>query len=322
MKALVLRQYGLSGAQVEDVETPIPGENHILIKVRAASLNDWDLGIIEGKPLALRPMYGLFKPKIRTPGCDVAGTVLSVGAKVSRFKEGDAVYGDLHDCGFGSLAEYALAREQDLMPMPASLSFEQAAALPHAATLAWQAIHDDLERYAGGSLLINGAGGGVGPIALQLAKLKRMTVTGVDRASKLAALQEQGFDAVLDGEAEDFTRQGKAYDLILDVQTRKSPGDYLRALKPGGTYVTVGGALPKLLTIGLLGRFFGRAQSKQIRLLALKANVGLEALHAVFELGQVRPIIDGPYPLEAVQEALQRYRQSRQVGRVVIVMGQ
>ena len=320
MKALVLRHYGLSGAQVEDVDTPIPGENHILIKVRAASLNDWDLGIIEGKPLALRPMYGLFKPKIRTPGCDVAGTVVSVGAKVTRFEVGDAVYGDLHNCGFGSLAEYALAREQDLAPIPASLSFEQAAALPHAATLAWQAIHDDLERYTGGSLLINGAGGGVGPIALQLAKLKGMTVTGVDRASKLEALQGQGFDAVLDGEAEDFTRQGKTYDLILDVQTRKSPGDYVRALKPGGTYVTVGGALPKLLNIGLLGRFHGRAQSKQIRLLALKANQGLEALRPMFESGQVRPLIDGPYPFEAIQQALEKYRLSHQVGRVVIAM--
>lgn len=322
MKALVLRRYGLSSAQVEDIDTPIPGENQILIKVRASSINDWDLGMIEGKPRVMRVFYGLVKPRIRTPGCDVAGTVMAVGAKVTRFKVGDAVYGDLHDCGFGALADYCLAREQDLSLKPASLTFEQAAALPHAATLAWQAIREDLERYAGGTLLIHGAGGGVGPIALQLAKLKGMTVTGVDRAFKLEALRAQGFDEVLDGEVEDFTRQGRTYDLILDVQTRKSPGDYARALKPGGTYVTVGGALPKLLGVFLLGRFHGRSRSKRMRVLALKANQGLEELRPMFESGQVRPVIDGPYPLEAIQEALQRYHQSRQIGRMVIVMGQ
>lgn len=318
MKALTLDGYGLGKARVRDVEAPLPAANHILIQVKASSLNDWDLAIIQGKPSVMRLSYGLFKPKVVIPGCDVAGTVVSVGSEVTRFKIGDDVFGDLHACGFGALAEYCVAREQDVVLKPAGLPFVQAAALPHSSTLAWQAIHDDLDRYAGGSMLINGAAGGVGPIALQLAKLRGMTVTGVDRAAKLETLRSLGCDAVVDGESVDFTREGKTYDLILDVQTRRPIHAYNRALRPGGTYVTIGGSLVRLLRIALFGRFYGRSEEKQFRMLALKANQGLDELCPLFESGQVRPTVDGPYPLAEIKNALQRYHESRQVGRIVI----
>ncbi len=319
MKAIVLTHFGLEGAQVKEVDAPIPKENEVLIKVHASSLNDWDLSMIEGKPFVLRAFYGWRKPRIRTPGCDVAGVVTAKGASVSAFSEGDAVYGDLHNCGFGSLAEYCLAREQDLRLKPKSLSFEQAAALPHAATLAWQAIHQDLRRYAGGSLLINGAGGGVGFIALQLARLNGFQVTGVDKGIKLQALKEAGFSRVVNCDEVDFTREGHQYDLILDVQSRLSPSDYTRALKPNGTYITVGGSLIRLLQLWLLGRFHGRKASKTIRVLALKANEGLSEMAELFESGQVAPLIDGPYRFDEFQHALRRYKQCEQTGRIVIV---
>ena len=223
VKAIVLTKYGsVDALELRDVDPPTPQEHEVLVRVHATSINDWDAGVVLGSPVYVRLIHGWLKPNVRIPGCDVAGVVESVGAGVTRFQPGDAVYGDLHACGFGTYAELVCADEQALEPKPTNLSFAQAAAIPHGATLAWQALYDYAGLQAGERLLINGAGGGVGPIAVQLAKLDDCEVTGVDGEAKLPMLRSAGFDHVIDYRRQDFTHSGERYDLILDVRTDRS----------------------------------------------------------------------------------------------------
>ena len=321
MKAIINSRYGSPDLlELQDVDKPVPAGDEVLIRVHASSVNDWDLGLIEGKPLVLRPVFGWFKPKVKILGCDVAGVVESVGKNAKRFKPGDAVYGDIHACGFGAFAEYVCANEDALEEKPPKLSFEQAAAIPHAATLAWQGLYDKGQLRSGQTLLINGAGGGVGPIALQLAKLHSVEVTGVDSGEKVPMLREMGFDHVIDYTKQDFTRSGNTYDLIFDVKTSRSPFDYARALKPGGCYVTIGGSVVRLLQVQLLGRWIARTKNRSIRLLTLQANRGLAEMAELFETGKIVPIVEGPYPLSEVPEAIRLFSKAGQKGRIVITM--
>jgi NADPH:quinone reductase-like Zn-dependent oxidoreductase len=319
VRAVILEKYGSFDAlEVREVEAPTPKANEVLIRVRATSINDWDVALVAGRPAYIRLIHGWLSPNVQIPGCDVAGVVEAVGEGVTRFKPGDAVYGDLHGCGFGTYAELACADEDALEPKPSSLSFTQAAVIPHGATLAWQALHDCAELRRGEKLLINGAGGGVGPIALQLAKLHDAEVTGVDSAAKLPMLRSLGFDHVLDYERQDFTLAGVEYDLVLDVRTTRSPWAYARALRPGGRYVTVGGTPLRLLQIPLLGRWVERRTGKSIKLLALKANRGLNEMAELFEAGKITPIVDGPYTLAEVPQAMQRFANGQQQGRIAV----
>jgi NADPH:quinone reductase-like Zn-dependent oxidoreductase len=319
MKALVLTGYGaLDALELREVDRPKPEEREVLVRVHATSVNDWDVALVMGSPLYIRAIHGWLKPNVRVPGCDVAGTVESVGAGVERFKPGDAVYGDLHGCGFGTYAEFTCADENALEPMPANLSFEQAAAIPHAATLAWQALHDCGRLRSGEKLLINGAGGGVGPIALQIAKLYDCEVTGVDSGSKLAMLESAGFDHVIDFRRQDFTRGGSKYDLILDVKTTRSPGAYARTLEDNGRYVTVGGSPARLLQHLLLGRWTGRRRGLSMKILALKANRGLTEMADLFASSKILPVVDGPFPLAEARTAMRRFVDGEQQGRLVL----
>lgn len=319
MKAVLFRKFGTPDVlSLEEIATPIPNDDEVLIRVKATAINDWDLGKITGTPYFMRLFYGLLKPRRHTLGCDVAGVVDATGAAVTRFKAGDAVYGDLHACGFGAFAEYVCAKENALEPMPQNLSFEEAAAIPHSATLAWQAFYDKAELREGLSVLINGAGGGVGPIALQLAKQHGLTVTGVDSQEKLAMLTEIGFDHVIDYKQQDFTRSGQDYDLILDAKTTRSPFAYLPALTPGGVYVTIGGYMNRILQVVLFGRWIARSKHKYVRLLGLQANRGLAEMAELIEAGKIKPVIDGPYKLDEVADAMRRYAAARQIGRIVI----
>ena len=319
MKAIVLTEYGSSDVlQLREVATPTPKDDEILIKVHAASVNDWDWCLMRGTPIFIRLMCGLLKPKIKIPGVDVAGQVEAVGRDIKKFQPGDKVYGDLSECGFGAFAEYVCAKENALALKPAGMTFVEAAAMPHAAMLAIQGLRDQGQIQSGQRLLINGAGGGVGTLGVQVAKSIGVKVAGVDHSEKLQMMRSIGFDDVIDYTKEDFTQTGQRYDLILDTKTNRSVFKYARALYPNGTYVTVGGNVARLFQALILGPIIRLLTKKNIRVLGLKPNKDLDYLNELFEAGKIRPVIDGPYKLNEVQEVIQRFGDGVHKGKLVI----
>ena len=246
MKAAIVERYGTPDVlKLTNVPTPAPKAKEVLVRVHAASINDWDWIMLSGRPRILRIGTGLFTPKIPILGCDIAGRVEALGDEVETLQLGDEVYGDLSPSGFGAFAEFACAPAASLARIPAGMTFEQAAAIPQAGMLAWQGLIDVGQLQSRQKLLLNGAGGGVGTFALQIAKLFDAEITVVDKAGKLDMLRALGADHVIDFTKQDFTAAEKRYDLILDVRTNRSPLAYARALNPGGRYVTVGGSLPR-----------------------------------------------------------------------------
>lgn len=322
MKAIVLTKYGAPDVlQLKEVAKPTPKDNEVLIKIHAASVNDWDWGLTRGKPFYIRLLCGLRTPKFNIPGVDIAGQVEAVGKNVKTFQPGDEVYGDLSECGFGGFAEYVCAHENALALKPARMTFVEAAAIPHAACLAVQGLRDVGQLLPGQKLLMNGAGGGVGTLGVQIAKCMGVEeVTGVDSASKLEMMRSIGFEQVIDYRQEDFTKNGQSYDLILDTKTNRSMFDYARALTHNGMYVTVGGATPRLLQAVLLGPLVRRFSKKNIRVVALKSNKNLEYMNGLFESGKVRPVIDGPYKFNEVPKAIQHFGEGNHTGKVVIAV--
>ncbi len=321
MRAIVYSEYGSPDVlRLEEVEKPMPKDDEVLVRVCAASVNDWDWALIYGEATN-RLLHGLTKPKLRILGGDVAGRVEAVGAKVSAFRPGDEVYGDLCMAGFGTFAEYVCAPAQALINKPAGMTFEQAAAIPQAGMLAVQGLSDAGEIGSGKNrVLLNGAGGGVGTFALQLAKTYGVEVTCVDSAEKLDMLSELGADHVIDYRQVDFTRDGQRYDLILDPRSTRSPYDYARALAPEGIYVTVGGQSWRLFQAFVLGRLISKTHNKHIRVVALKPNKDLAFVNAQFEAGHLVPIIDGPYKLEDTAKALHRFASAEHLGKIVITV--
>ncbi len=321
MKALTRDRYGTPDVlSWKETDTPSPGPHEVLVRVHAASVNDWDWGMLQGASLVDRLMFGLLTPKVKILGCDVSGLVAAVGSQVTKFRTGDAVYGDLCGSGFGGFAEYVSAPETGLAPKPPGMTFVQAASLPQAGMLAVQGLIDVGRLRAGQRLLLNGAGGGVGTIALQIAKLLGVEVTAVDKPGKLELLRSLGADHVIDFSVEDFTSGGERYDLILDVKSNRSPWAYARALRPGGTYVTVGGSMPRLLQTLVLGPLVRRLLEKQLRIVALKPNKDLGYLGELFLAGQLVPVIDGPFPFADAAGALRRFGTGDHLGKVVISM--
>jgi NADPH:quinone reductase-like Zn-dependent oxidoreductase len=319
LKAVIYTKYGGPEVlQIKEIEKPSPKHDEVLVKVHATSLNDWDLGLLDGDFIN-RILNGPLKPRRKILGSDIAGRVEAVGKNVNKFKIGDAVYGDLSG-RWGGFAEYACAPESKLALKPAGMSFNEAAAIPQAAMLAVQGLIDKGKIQQGQKLLINGAGGGVGTFAVQIAKLYGAEITGVDRTSKLEMLGSLGFDHVIDYTREDFTKNGQHYDLILDAKTNRSMFNYARVLSPGGTYVTVGGSNFRLLQALLQGPWISLFSKKHIRIVALKANKDLQYMNELFESGKVKPVIDGPYKLEDVPEAFRLFGKGEHKGKVVIAM--
>ena len=219
MKAIVYEEYGPPDVlQLKEIDKPTPKDDGVLIKVYAVSINDWDWGLLQGIPFTNRLLFGLLKPKNQILGSDIAGRIEAVGKNVQQFQPGDEVYGDLTG-DWGGFAEYVCARENALALKPASMTFDEAAAIPQAAMLAIQGLRDAGQIRQGQKLLINGAGGGVGSFAVQIAKLYGAELTGVDSSGKLDMMRSMGFDQVIDYTREDFTKSGQCYDLILDVKT-------------------------------------------------------------------------------------------------------
>jgi NADPH:quinone reductase-like Zn-dependent oxidoreductase len=319
LKGVIYTQYGGPEVlQVKEIEKPFPKDDEVLIKVHAASINDWDWGLLHGD-FVNRMLNGLLKPKRKIPGSDIAGRIETVGKNITRFKTGDDVYGDLSG-QWGGFAEYVCARETALALKPATMRFEEAAAIPQAAMLAVQGLIDKGKIQAGQKLLINGAGGGVGTFALQIAKTIGVEVTGVDKTNKLDMLHSLGFDQVIDYTQEDFTKNGQRYDLILDVKTNRPIRDYLRALNPKGIYVTVGGDMSRLLQALILGPWISRFNQKYILIVALKPNKDLDYLNTLFEAGKVNPVIDGPYRMNEIQKAFELFGRGDHKGKIVITM--
>lgn len=320
MKAIVYTQYGTPNVLVlKEVDKPVPKDDEVLVKVCAVSLNDWDLALVNGD-FVNRMLNGMRKPKRTIVGSDIAGRVEAVGKNVRKFKLGDEVFGDLSG-RWGGLAEYVCAHENQLAVKPSTMTFEQAAAIPQAGMLAVQGLIDVGKLRSGQTLLINGAGGGVGTLGVQIAKQFDVEITGVDSGGKLEMMRSLGFDHVIDYAREDFTKTGKQYDLILDAKTNRSVFDYLRALNSDGMYVTVGGSTGSLLQIFLLGALISRIYSKKVALVALKANKDLDYMSDLFIKGKLKPVIDGHYTLDQFREAFALYAAARQKGKVVISMG-
>ena len=307
--------------RLEEVSKPQPGDDEVLLKVRATAVNDWDWSFTRGKPWVLRLIFGLFRPRVRILGAEVAGRVESVGKDAKKFKPGDDVYGDISESGFGGFAEYVSVPEDALALKPAAMTFHEAAALPHASMLAVQGLIDEGQIQEGEKLLINGAGGGVGTFGVQIAKLYGVETTGVDSGAKLELLHSVGFDHVIDYEREDFTKNGQRYDLILDTKTNRSPFKYIRSLKPNGRYVTVGGHLDRLFQALCLGPWISLFSKKHLRIVGLKPNKDLGYVNALFEGGKLKCVIDGPFELSETPQAVQYFGEGKHKGKVVIAVG-
>ncbi|NOR17965.1 zinc-binding dehydrogenase [candidate division WOR-3 bacterium] len=321
MKAIVYTKYGSPDVlKLKEVEKPTPKDNEVLVKVHAASINDWDWGLLRGKPFMNRLFFGLLKPKNKILGGDIAGQVEAVGRNVKQFQPGDEVFGDLCGCGFGAFAEYVCARENALALKLASMTFEEAAAVPQAAALALQGLRDKRQIQPGQKVLINGAGGGAGTFAVQMVKSFGAEVTGVDNTRKLDMMRSIGADRVIDYTQEDFTKNGQRYDFILDFAAHHSIFDYKRALSPKGIYVLVGGSVTQMFQVAFLGPLISMIGSKKMGILMHKPNKDLAFMKELFEAGKVVPVIDRRYPLSEVAEALQYFGEGHARGKVVITL--
>ncbi len=321
MKAIVFAKYGPPDVlQLQDMERPALKDNDVLVKVHAAALNAADWHLVRGEPFPVRMMLGgLQKPKPMILGADMAGRVEFVGKNVTLFRPGDDVFGDLSDCGRGAFAEYVAVPESALVAKPANITFEAAAATPMASVTALQGLRNIGKIQAGQKVLVNGASGGVGSFAVQIAKALGAEVTGVSSTRKLDALRALGVDHVIDYTQQDFTRNGQQYDLILAANGNRSISDYQRALSPNGVYVMTGGANAQLMQAMLLGPVISMTGKKKMRSLMAKPNTAdLAFVAGLLEAGKVKPVIDIRYPLNAVPEALAYVEQGHAAGKVVI----
>ena len=320
MKAIVQHVYG--GPDVlglEEVPSPTPGAGEVLVRVRAASVNAGDWHLMRADPFFLRLMYGgLLRPKHRTPGSDVAGTVEAVGPGVTEFVQGDDVFGELSEHGFGAFAEYVVAPTDAFAPMPAGATYEQAAAVPVAGLAALQALRDDGELGPGDRVLVNGASGGVGTFAVQIAKHFGAEVTGVCSTRNVDLVRSLGADHVVDYTREDVTERDERYDLVLDAAAFRSPLAYRPLLAPGGAYVLIGGSTARLFQTMLLGPWVRRSGIRMAVHMSKPNRDDLAVLKGLVERGAVTPAVDRTYPLAEVPDAIRRLEARRVSGKVVI----
>jgi len=322
MKAIVCTKYGPPNVlQLKEVARPTPKDDEVLVKVQATSLNAADFEILRGMWSAR--FGGPIRPQYKILGSDLAGRVKAIGRNVKQFQPGDEVWGDLSfPYGYGTFAEYVSVSENALTLKPASMTFEEASTYPQAAIISLQSLRNKGQIQPGQKVLINGAGGGQGTFAVQIAKLYGAEVTGVDSARKFDMLRSIGADHVIDFTQKDYTRSGQRYDLIFDVVAYRSVSDYRRALRPGGIFMIVGGSLASFLQVLTLGTLISRMGSKKLGLNAYEPNKreDLAFLTELFEAGSVVPVIDRRYPLSEVPEALRYLEEGHAQGKVVITV--
>jgi len=321
MKAIVYEKYGPPDIvlQLKEVKKPTLKEDEVLVKIYAASINDGDKSFVRGKPFPARIVGGLLKPKHPIPGGDIAGQVEAVGVNVKQFKPGDEIFGDIGACGFGAFAEYVSVPENAITMKPVNMTYEEAAAVPQYALVALQGLRDKGQIQPGKKVLINGASGGVGTFAVQIAKSYGAEVTGVCSTRNLDMVRSIGADHVIDYTQEDFTKSEQCYDLILDSVANRSISDYMRALSPKGSYVSVAFNLSSLL----LGPLISMTGSKKVGSMLHKPNVkDLVYMKELIEAGKVVPVIDRRYPLSEVPEAFRFFVEGHPSGKVVITVEQ
>jgi NADPH:quinone reductase-like Zn-dependent oxidoreductase len=315
VKAVVYDRYGSPDVlRIEDVPVPSPAAGQVLVKIAATSVNLSDWECLSGSPAYAR-IGGLRRPARRTLGSDIAGVIDEVGEGVTRFRTGDEVYGD-NLALMGGFAEYALAPESALALKPTQLTFAQASTIPQAGAIALRGTERAM---AGSRVLINGAGGGSGSFAIQLARRLGAHVTGVDNAAKQDFMLSVGADDVIDFDQGDFTRTARPYDLILDLVAHRSVFAYRRALAPGGTYRCVGGSVRALLRVLTVGSVVGRITGRSIGVLIVQEGPAhFEPLADLCVTGDVRIHIDRAFTFDEVPAALAHVGEGRALGKVVV----
>jgi NADPH:quinone reductase-like Zn-dependent oxidoreductase len=321
MKAIVYEKYGTPSEvlQLKDVEKPTPTDSEVLVKIYAASINDGDNSIINGTPFIARLSSGLQKPKHMIPGGDIAGQVEAVGSDITQFQPGDEVYGDIGASGFGAYAEYVTVPENTLVLKPVNITYEEAAAVPQYAVVVLQGLRDFGHIQHGQKVLINGASGGIGTFAVQIAKSFGTEVTGVCSAKNLDLVRSIGADHVIDYNEEDFTKSEQRYDLILDCVVNRSISDYMRALSPNGSYASVKFNLIAML----LGSIISMTSGKKVSQVMHTPNAkDLAFVKELIEAGKVVPVIAGRYPLSETAEAFRSYGEVHPSGKLVITVEQ
>ena len=322
MKAAVYTRYGPPDVvEITDVEKPVPKDDEVLIRVRTASVNPLDWRLMKGKPYLLRMVTGLRNPKLTIPGIDVAGQVEAVGSNVTQFKPGDEVFGGCE----GALAEYVCAKESGLVVKPANVTFEQAASVNVAGLTALQGLRDKGQIQPGQKVLINGAAGGVGTFAVQIARSFGADVTGVCSTRNVEMVRSIGADRVIDYTREDFTKGGQRYDLILDCVVNHLFSSIRRVLNPKGRYIMVGaphsrwmiGLLAPAIKALVLSRFVSQTS---IMFIAKSSKEDLTIMSELIAMGKVSPVIDRRYSLSEVAEAIRYLEEGHARGKVVVTL--
>ncbi|MEO1353564.1 MAG: NAD(P)-dependent alcohol dehydrogenase [Cyanobacteria bacterium J06635_15] len=321
MRAIVQSEYGPTDVlKLAEIDKPLPQDNEVLVQVHATSVNAGDWHLMRGTPFFIRLMFGgLRRPAIQTLGADVAGRVESVGKAVTQFKPGDDVFGNLSECGFGAFAEYVCATEEALVLKPATLPFEAAATVPAAALAALQALRDYGQIQPEQKVLVNGASGGVGSFAVQIAKAFGAEVTGVCSTSKVDMVRSVGADYVIDYTQTNVTQTGQCYDLMIDAAAYRSVFDYQPILSPEGTYVLVGGSTARFFQVMFLGPWISKLIRRKVKFLSTIPNQDdLVTVRDLLVTGKISPFIDRRYALSEVPTAI-RYLEDRRVrGKVSI----
>jgi NADPH:quinone reductase-like Zn-dependent oxidoreductase len=324
MRAIVRYRYGSPDVlELRELDKPVVKDEDVLVRVRASSLNADDLESLHGKSPMTRLATGLRRPRIHGLGTDVAGQVETVGKAVTHFHPGDEVFGNMTEHGYGAFAEYVCAPARAFALKPARMTFEEAATVPQAAVLALQGLRGKRRIQPGDRVLINGAGGSVGPFAVQIAKFFGAEVTGVDSTDKLDMLRSIGADHVIDYTQEDFTRNGQLYDYVLDVVARRSMFELERTLNPGGAYVMLGADTARLLQGASLGPLISMKGSKRMGVSWWWKPFDQEDvafLKQLIEAGSLRPVIDTIYPLSEVPAALRYLEEGHARGKIVITI--
>jgi NADPH:quinone reductase-like Zn-dependent oxidoreductase len=337
MNAIIQEKYGSPEdvLELKDIDKPVVKDDEVLVRVHAASIHPDVWHVVRGLPYALRLMgAGLLKPKNSVPGTDVAGHVESIGKNVTRFQPGDEVFGETIK-GFqwtngGAYAEYVSVPEDQLALKPANLTFEQAAAVPTSGLITLQNLPNEGRLQPGQSVLVNGAGGGVGALAIQIAKAYGAEVTGVDNTKKLDMVRSLGADHVIDYTQEDFTQSGERYDLIFDIPGNHPFSACRRVLTPDGKYVLIGhdrfgqgagrwfGSIPRVLKLVALSPFVSQLPTPNLSMPDKKNQ--MVALKRLLEAGKFTPVIDRTYPLSEVPEAIRYLEEGHARGKVVITL--
>ncbi|PQJ20763.1 NAD(P)-dependent alcohol dehydrogenase [Tenacibaculum sp. SG-28] len=320
MKAIVYKKYGLPREvlKVTSIKKPKPKKNEVLVKVFATTINDYDWNMVTGKPRLYRLFFGVIKPKRAVPGVELSGVVEEVGKNVNRFVVGDNVFGDISDFSYGAHAKYIAVHEDALEIKPEGLSHVEAASIPHASGLAFQAF-DTIKTAANiKKVLINGAGGGVGSIAIQLARQRGCEVTAVDSSEKFSYLQCLGADHVIDYRSTDFTKGKNKYDFILDCKTSMPPFLYASILCKKGTYVSVGGSTFHLLFLYFYGILLNLFSSKSFRIASLHPNKNLLKIAQLYVDKKLQIKIEGPFIFGQIPALIEYFGSGKHLGKIAV----